>query len=93
MDGMEKTKRELKADSMTLSVETCVDWRGRACKANKHGGMTAAIFVLGLSLFSHPSIFMFTNFHIHLKFESAIKELVLHLKWPACKGHMGIIFP
>ena len=50
MDGMEKTRRKLKGESMTMSVKTSVDWRGRPCKANKHGGMTAAIFVLGLSL-------------------------------------------
>lgn len=24
-----------------------VDWRGRACNPNKHGGMGAAAFVLG----------------------------------------------
>lgn len=50
MDGMEKTRSKLKGESMTMSVKTSVDWRGRPCKANKHGGMTAAIFVLGLSL-------------------------------------------
>lgn len=50
MDSVEKTG-ELKRDSMlSLDVdETAVDWRGRPCKANKHGGMTAAVFVLGLS--------------------------------------------
>lgn len=79
MDGMEKTRRKLKGESMTMSVKTSVDWRGRPCKANKHGGMTAAIFVLGLSLslslsytYLSPSllytcIFVFTIFHIHLK--------------------------
>lgn len=30
--------------------EVSVDWRGKPCKANKHGGMSAAIFVLGLYL-------------------------------------------
>lgn len=52
MDSVEKT-RELKRDSMlSLDVdETAVDWRGRPCKANKHGGMTAAVFVLGLSAY------------------------------------------
>lgn len=51
MDTVEKT-REMKRDSMlSLDVEeTAVDWRGRPCKANKHGGTTAAVFVLGLSL-------------------------------------------
>lgn len=30
--------------------DICVDWRGRPCKPNRHGGMSAALFVLGLSL-------------------------------------------
>ncbi|KAL8482338.1 hypothetical protein ACS0TY_028492 [Phlomoides rotata] len=33
-----------------------VDWRGRPCKANKHGGMTAAIFVLGLQGFEMMAV-------------------------------------
>ncbi|KAJ9676416.1 hypothetical protein PVL29_025103 [Vitis rotundifolia] len=56
MDGMEKTRRKLKGESMTMSVETSVDWRGRPCKANKHGGMAAAIFVLGLQAFEMMAI-------------------------------------
>ncbi|KAL6315419.1 hypothetical protein AAG906_000533 [Vitis piasezkii] len=56
MDGMEKTRRKLKGESMTMSVKTSVDWRGRPCKANKHGGMTAAIFVLGLQAFEMMAI-------------------------------------
>ncbi|KAH9781929.1 protein NRT1/ PTR FAMILY 4.4 [Citrus sinensis] len=57
MDSVEKT-RELKRDSMlSLDVdETAVDWRGRPCKANKHGGMTAAVFVLGLQAFEMTAI-------------------------------------
>lgn len=35
-------------DHQCLVVEEIlVDWRGRACQPNKHGGMTAAAFVLG----------------------------------------------
>ncbi|RVW31803.1 Protein NRT1/ PTR family 4.3 [Vitis vinifera] len=56
MDGMEKTRRKLKGESMTMSVKTSVDWRGRPCKANKHGGMTAAIFVLSLQAFEMMAI-------------------------------------
>ncbi|KAK8568818.1 hypothetical protein V6N13_106701 [Hibiscus sabdariffa] len=40
---------KLKGDSMSGSMEdVSVDWKGRPCRANKHGGMTAAVFVLGL---------------------------------------------
>ena len=80
MDDMEKTIRKHKGESMAMSVETSVDWRGRPCKSNKHGGMTAAVFVLGLSLslsFSRLSPswfytckFVFTIFHIHLKLKN-----------------------
>lgn len=44
-DVLEKTKSsKLKENS------TSVDWRGRACSSNYHGGMAAAAFVLGLFL-------------------------------------------
>ncbi|KAI9101504.1 hypothetical protein K1719_023986 [Acacia pycnantha] len=36
--------------------ESSVDWRGRPCKPNKHGGMSAAIFVLGLQAFEMMAI-------------------------------------
>lgn len=32
---------------MQRDEDICVDWRGRACNSNKHGGMGAAAFVLG----------------------------------------------
>lgn len=32
------------------SEETSIDWRGRPSKSNKHGGMSAAVFVLGTFL-------------------------------------------
>lgn len=31
------------------SEANSVDWRGKPCMPNKHGGMRAAFFVLGLS--------------------------------------------
>lgn len=46
MLDVERSKTESKA----MVDETSVDWRGRPCKPNKHGGMSAAIFVLGLLL-------------------------------------------
>ncbi|KAI4331980.1 hypothetical protein L6164_016923 [Bauhinia variegata] len=36
--------------------ETSVDWRGRPCKPSKHGGMNAAVFVLGLQAFEMMAI-------------------------------------
>ncbi|XP_022930188.1 protein NRT1/ PTR FAMILY 4.4-like [Cucurbita moschata] len=48
-DSLEKTKS-------ILSVDTCVDWRGRPCNSNKHGGMGAAAFVLGLQAFEMMAI-------------------------------------
>lgn len=54
MDSVEKTIRKLKRDSMlsenNIVEETAVDWRGRPCKPDKHGGMSAAAFVLGIFL-------------------------------------------
>ncbi|KAK3229358.1 hypothetical protein Dsin_001239 [Dipteronia sinensis] len=39
------------------SVEqVSVDWRGRPCKSNKHGGIVAAVFVLGLQAFEMMAI-------------------------------------
>lgn len=38
------------AISTTAGEDMSVDWKGRPCKPSKHGGMTAAVFVLGLSL-------------------------------------------
>jgi hypothetical protein len=47
---VEKTRMKFKQDSLSGAVEeTSVDWRGRICKS-KHGGMAAAVFVLGFSL-------------------------------------------
>lgn len=53
VERVEKTKTGDAIDMPNESVlveETSVDWRGRPCKPNKHGGMTAAVFVLGLLL-------------------------------------------
>ncbi|TYJ24372.1 hypothetical protein E1A91_A08G255600v1 [Gossypium mustelinum] len=36
--------------------EVSVDWRGKPCKPNKHGGMSAAIFVLGLQAFEMMAV-------------------------------------
>ncbi|CAL9198277.1 protein NRT1/ PTR FAMILY 4.3-like isoform X1 [Musa acuminata AAA Group] len=41
-----ETRQDLKGDSMLAEVS--LDWRGRPCKHDKHGGMRAAVFVLGI---------------------------------------------
>lgn len=33
--------------------ESTVDWKGRPSNPNKHGGMKAAVFVLGISLYTY----------------------------------------
>ncbi|KAJ8769985.1 hypothetical protein K2173_009067 [Erythroxylum novogranatense] len=45
-------------DSLPVAAveELSVDWRGRPCQNHKHGGMTAAIFVLGLQCFEMMAI-------------------------------------
>ena len=37
-------------DMSGMGEETTVDWRGRPSNPNKHGGMRAAAFVLGILL-------------------------------------------
>nr|CAD1842119.1 unnamed protein product [Ananas comosus var. bracteatus] len=44
----------LKGDSMVSEVY--VDWRGKPCKPSRHGGMRAAIFVLGIQAFEIMAI-------------------------------------
>ncbi|GLT34111.1 hypothetical protein SLA2020_086520 [Shorea laevis] len=60
---MEGTRQNTKAQStwqvMTSAQEkdtATVDWRGSACNPNKHGGMRAALFVLGLQAFEIMAI-------------------------------------
>ncbi|KAF3321708.1 protein NRT1/PTR FAMILY 4.3 isoform X1 [Carex littledalei] len=36
--------------------EVSVDWKGRPCRNNKHGGMKAAVFVLGIQAFEIMAI-------------------------------------
>lgn len=61
VERVEKTKTGdaiYMPNESVLVEETSVDWRGRPCKPNKHGGMTAAVFVLGL-LLDLRSFFLF----------------------------------
>ncbi|KAF0897213.1 hypothetical protein E2562_034524 [Oryza meyeriana var. granulata] len=45
-----------KGDSMAAASEVSVDWRGRPCSPHKHGGMKAAVFVLGIQAFEMMAI-------------------------------------
>ncbi|KAL0314029.1 UNVERIFIED_CONTAM: protein NRT1/ PTR FAMILY 4.4 [Sesamum angustifolium] len=49
-------REERGEDSKGSSLQTSVDWRGRPCKPNTHGGMTAALFILGLQAFEMMAI-------------------------------------
>ncbi|KAG0491245.1 hypothetical protein HPP92_004643 [Vanilla planifolia] len=39
-----------------MEVELSVNWRGFPCKPNKHGGMRAAVFILGIQAFEIMAI-------------------------------------
>ncbi|KAL8133183.1 protein NRT1/ PTR FAMILY 4.4-like [Apium graveolens] len=43
-------------DLQEESGDTSIDWRGSPFKSNKHGGMSAAVFVLGLQAFEMMAI-------------------------------------
>lgn len=46
-----------KGESMAAAVsEVSVDWRGRPCDPRNHGGMKAAVFVLGIQAFEMMAI-------------------------------------
>ncbi|WOL14272.1 protein NRT1/ PTR FAMILY 4.4-like [Canna indica] len=49
---------ESRQGSRTTSVaaEVSVDWRGKPCRPNKHGGMKAAVFVLAIQAFEITAI-------------------------------------
>nr|CAB3484590.1 unnamed protein product [Digitaria exilis] len=38
------------------AAAVCVDWRGRPCRPERHGGMRAAVFVLGIQAFEIMAI-------------------------------------
>ncbi|CAD5171262.1 unnamed protein product [Musa acuminata subsp. malaccensis] len=49
-----QTRQNLRGDCMLTEVS--LDWRGKPCKSNKHGGMRAACFVLGIQAFEIMAI-------------------------------------
>ncbi|ONK57670.1 uncharacterized protein A4U43_C09F2870 [Asparagus officinalis] len=48
-------RQNMKGEPM-MADEVSVDWRGRPCEPNKHGGMRAAVFVLGIQAFEIMAI-------------------------------------
>ncbi|XP_042493677.1 protein NRT1/ PTR FAMILY 4.3-like [Macadamia integrifolia] len=51
-----ETRQNFKGESMSVEDEVAVDWKGRPCKPEKHGGMKAAALVLGLQAFEIMAI-------------------------------------
>ncbi|CAO2141314.1 unnamed protein product [Urochloa humidicola] len=54
-----ESRQGSKGDSMAAAVaasEVSVDWRGRPCDTHTHGGMKAAVFVLGIQAFEMMAI-------------------------------------
>lgn len=52
---MEARRYDNKGESKcVVGEEITVDWRGKPSNPNKHGGMRAAAFVLGMSSFLFP---------------------------------------
>ncbi|XP_042479264.1 protein NRT1/ PTR FAMILY 4.4-like [Macadamia integrifolia] len=50
-----ETRQNIKGESMFVE-DAAMDWKGRPCKTDKHGGMTAAALVLGLQAFEIMAI-------------------------------------
>ncbi|CAN6362700.1 unnamed protein product [Urochloa humidicola] len=54
-----ESRQSSKGDSMAAAAaasEVSVDWQGRPCDTHKHGGMKAAVFVLGIQAFEMMAI-------------------------------------
>lgn len=51
-----EARRQKNNKGMEADEESTVDWRGRPSNLNKHGGMKAAVFVLGLQAFEIMAI-------------------------------------
>ena len=49
-----ESRQGSKGDALAAAAAVSVDWRGRTCDPVKHGGMKAAVFVLGSFLLMHP---------------------------------------
>ncbi|VAH93753.1 unnamed protein product [Triticum turgidum subsp. durum] len=49
-------KGDASSNSMAAASEVSVDWRGRPCRPERHGGMKAAVLVLGIQAFEIMAI-------------------------------------
>lgn len=45
------SRQENNRDMVMVEDNTSVDWRGKPSNPNKHGGMKAAVFVLGINIY------------------------------------------
>ncbi|KAJ0977240.1 hypothetical protein J5N97_012714 [Dioscorea zingiberensis] len=53
---MDTQTRHSSLKGESILAELSIDWKGRPCKPNKHGGMRAALFVLGIQAFEIMAI-------------------------------------
>ncbi|XP_062196884.1 protein NRT1/ PTR FAMILY 4.4-like [Phragmites australis] len=51
-----ESRQGFKRDSMAAAAEASIDWRGKPSDPHKHGGMKAAVFVLGIQAFEMMAI-------------------------------------
>ncbi|KAG0529376.1 hypothetical protein BDA96_05G093500 [Sorghum bicolor] len=51
-----ESRQGSKGDALAAAAAVSVDWRGRTCDPVKHGGMKAAVFVLGIQAFEMMAI-------------------------------------
>ncbi|KAJ3696741.1 hypothetical protein LUZ61_000446 [Rhynchospora tenuis] len=49
-------RREGEKGDASMDGEVCINWRGKPCNSSKHGGMKAAVFVLGIQAFEIMAI-------------------------------------
>lgn len=72
MDVESSRQQGPKGDSNSMaavaSQEVFVDWRGRPCEPHKHGGMKAAVFVLGALCCPFMAVLILLICSCHLKF-------------------------
>ncbi|XP_078171981.1 protein NRT1/ PTR FAMILY 4.3-like [Carex rostrata] len=53
---MDLERREGEKGDASMDGEVSVNWRGKPCNSTKHGGMKAAVFVLGIQAFEIMAI-------------------------------------
>jgi len=88
-----ESRQGSKGDAMAAAAAVSVDWRGRPCDPLKHGGMKAAVFVLGsceldpsLSFSCHGSELWLNKcwFFIHLCSSLCLFFIIWSMNLHAC---------